>query len=147
MAGNGITLQISNRHAKYLGKRGGHSHRGKATFSRSMVLGRMLDMLSLYQEFTDPRVTRGMAEEVHALVIRLIAEPWTLRRFEIRNLEGVLETTPGFAAAVSAAGLEPAAVLAAVAAASPAEKLTLVDQAIQEQAPAVAVGRPGEAEA
>jgi hypothetical protein len=83
-----------------------------------------------------------MLEEHHALVVRLLPEPWTLRRFEIQKLEDVLADTPGFAAAVTAAGVDPAALLAAVAAATPAEKLTLVDHAIQHQAPAAAAASP-----
>jgi hypothetical protein len=145
MAGSGITLQITAAHANYLASRGGHSHRGKATFSRSIVLGRMLDALSLYQEFTDPRETRNMPEEFHALIVRLVPKPWALRRFEIKNLETLLASTPGFAGAVTAAGVDPAALLAALAATSPAEKLTLVDHAIQHQAPAAAAAVPEEA--
>jgi hypothetical protein len=136
MAGIGITLQLNAAHSRYLEARGGHSHRGKATFSRSIVLARMLETLTLYNEFNDPRVTGGMPEEIHALVVRLLPEPWLLRRYEVTHLEGVLESTPGFTAAVTAAGVDPAALLAAVAAATLAEKLTLVDHAIQHQAPA-----------
>jgi hypothetical protein len=142
MAGSGITLQITAAHAKYLERRGGHSHRGNGTFSRSIVLGRSLDALRLYQEFTDPRQTRGMPEEFHALLVRLIPESWTLRRFEIQKLEEVLETTSGFSQAVTAAGMDPAALLAAVAATTPAEKLTLVDHAIQHQVPKAAAASP-----
>jgi hypothetical protein len=142
MAGSGITLQLTAAHAKYLERRGGRSHRGNGPFSRSVVLGRVLESHHLYQEFTDPRQTRGMPEEVYALIIRLLPQPWTLRRFAIKNLEGVLEATPGFAAAVTAAGVDPAVVLAAVAEATPAEKLTLVDHAIQHQVPVAAAASP-----
>jgi hypothetical protein len=141
-AGHNISLILSAAHVKYLQRRGGHSHRGRGAFNRSLALGRVLDSHRLYVEFTDPRQTRGMPEELHALIIRLLPEPWTLKRFEIENLERVLETTPGFAAAATAAGVDPAALLAAVAAATPAEKLTLVDHAIQHQAPAAAVASP-----
>jgi hypothetical protein len=103
----------------------------------------VLESHRLYQEFTDPRLTRGMPEEFHGLVIRLLPAPWALGRFEIRKLEQVLEDAPGFAAAVTAGGVDPAVLLAAVAAASPAEKLTLVDHAIQHQAPATAGSSPG----
>jgi hypothetical protein len=44
----------------------------------------MLDTLSLYQEFTDPRKTRNMPEEFHALIVRLLPKPWALCRFEIK---------------------------------------------------------------
>jgi len=83
-----------------------------------------------------------MPHEYHALVISLLPRPWTLSRYEVTTLEGVLEATPGFAAAVTAAGVDPTALLAAVAAATPAEKLTLVDHAIQHQAPAAAAASP-----
>ncbi|HEV3076941.1 MAG TPA: hypothetical protein VHB47_21140 [Thermoanaerobaculia bacterium] len=142
MAGSTISLQISAAQAQYLERRGGRSHRGRGTFSRSVVLGRVLESHRLYQEFTDPRLTRGMPEELHTLVIRLLPEPWALRRLEIQKLEDVLELTPGFAAAVRGAGVDPAVLLAVVAAATPAEKLTLVDHAIQHQAPAAAAGSP-----
>src|ERR1700674_2906608 len=107
MAGSYSTsFQISAAHAKYLERRGGHSHRGRGPFNRSLALGRVLESHRLYLEFTDPRRTRGMPEELHALVIRLLPEPWTLKRFEIRKLEQVLEDAPGFAAAVTAAGMD-----------------------------------------
>ncbi len=138
MAGRTISLQISAAQGEYLARRGARSHRGRGTFSRSVVLGRVLESHRLYQEFTDPRQTRGMPEELHALVLRLLPEPWALRRFEIQRLEDVLELTPGFAAAVRGAGVDPAVLLAEVAAATPAEKLTLVDHSIQHQAPAAA---------
>ena len=117
MAGSTISLQISAAAAQYLEQRGGRSHRGGGIFRRSVVLGRVLESHRLYQEFTDPRLTRGMPEELHALVIRLLPEPWALGRFEIRKLEQVLEDAPGFAAAVTAAGMDPAVLLVAVAAA------------------------------
>ena len=142
MAGSGVTLQISAAHAKYLERRGGRAHRGRGPFSRSAVLGRVLESHRLYQELTDPRKTRGMPEAVHALIVRLLPEPWLLRAFEIKNLEGILEAAPGHADAAAAAGIDPGAVLAAVAGATPAEKLTLVDHAIQHQAPAAAAASP-----
>jgi hypothetical protein len=135
MAGSGITLQIGAPHANYLARRGGHSHRGHGTFSRSQVLARSLDALRLYQEFTDPLKNGALRPDHHALLLRLLPEPWNLRRFEILNLEGVLAATPDFAPTVTAAALAPADLLAAVAALTPAEKLTLVDQAVQLQAP------------
>jgi hypothetical protein len=144
MTRTGITLQISAADAGYLARHGGHSHRGKGNFSRSVVLHRMLDALRLYQEFTDPRQTRALPDEFHELVVRLLPDAWNLRRFEILNLEGFLEATPGFQQAVAAAGIDPAALLAAVAAATPAEKLTLVGHAIQRQAPAASAVSPEE---
>jgi hypothetical protein len=140
MAGNGSTVQISLAHAEYLSLRGAHSHRGKATFARSAVAGRLLDALRDYQEVTDPRLTRGLSDELHAFVVRLLPQPWALRRFEIEHLEGFLATTPGFKEAAAATGFDPAAVLGEIGAWTSAEKLTLVDHAIQHQAPAAAGG-------
>jgi hypothetical protein len=139
-----VNLQISAADARYLETRGGYSKRGSGTFSRSVVLRRMLRDVRLYRDFTDPRQTRGLPEEFHALVVRLLPAPWNLSRYEILNLEGVLAATPGFSEAATAAGVEPAALLAAVAAATPAEKLTLVDHAVQHQAPAAAAASPEE---
>ena len=142
MAGGNITLHLTAAHAKFLERRGGRSHRGKGPFSRTSVLRRMLDSLRLYHEFTDPRETRGMSHEHHALVISLLPKPWELSAYEIRNLEGVLAAAPGFQAAVAAASIDPTELLAGVAAATPAEKLTLVDHAVQHQAPAAAAASP-----
>jgi hypothetical protein len=73
------------------------------------ALSRMLATLCLFLEFNDPRKTRNLPEELHTLTLHLLQEPWTLRRYETRNLEGVLECTPGFASAVTAAvSLRPA---------------------------------------
>ena len=139
-----VNIHISVATAKYLNQRGGYSHRGRGPFSRSVVLERMIQDLRLYREVTDPRKTRGFPEEFHALVVRLLPEPWHLKRFEILNLEALLEGTPGFKEAVAAAGADPAALLAAIAEATPAEKLTLVDHAVQHQAPRAGATSPEE---
>jgi hypothetical protein len=139
-----VNLHISAADARYLQDRGGYPHRGRGTFSRGVVMARMLQDLRLYRDFTDPRKIRGFPEEFHALVVALLPDPWHLKRFEILNLEGLLAATPGFSEAVTAAGVDPAALLAALAAATPAEKLTLVDHAVQHQAPAAAAASPEE---
>ena len=133
MARKAITLQLSAAHAKLLADRGAQAHPGNPHFSRPAVLGRMLDSLYLHLELNDPRRTKGMPEEVHALIVKKLPEPWALRRFEIQHLDAILADAPGFAPALAAAGLDGAAVLAAVAAASPAEKLTLVHHALRHQ--------------
>jgi hypothetical protein len=104
----------------------------------------MLRDVRLYRDFTDARQTRGFPEEFHALFVRLLPAPWNLTRYEIQNLEGLLAATPGFGEAVTEAGVDPAALLAAIAEATPAEKLTLVDHAVQHQAPAAAAASPEE---
>jgi hypothetical protein len=144
MAGTPIAVQLSTQHAQQLAKLGARAHRGGGTFSRTQVLGRMIDAFHLYQAFTDPRQTRDLPEPFHALVIRLLHNPWELRRFEIQNLEGVLEATPDFAKNVAAANVDPAALLAAVGNATAAEKLTLVAHAILHQAPAASAVSPEE---
>jgi len=144
MAGKGTTIQMTAAHVKYLEQRGAQSHRGGGTFSRSVVLGRMLDALRLYQEATDPRQTRGLPAAMHEALVRLVPEPWGLKPYEVATLEILLGRSPGWKAAAQAAGIDPEALLAAVAAMSLAEKLTLVDQAVQAQAPAAAGASPEE---
>jgi hypothetical protein len=133
MARNEITLQLDALHARRLADRGAEAHPANAHFSPLAVLARRLNSLNLYQELTDPRWTRGMPEEVHALIVSEIPEPWVLRRCEIEHLDAVLADAPGFALALAAAGLDSAPVLAAVAAATPSEKLTLVQHAMRQQ--------------
>jgi hypothetical protein len=57
---------------------------------------------------------------------------------EIDYLADSIEHAPGFAAEVAAAGLEPAAFLAAIAALSFVEKVALLEHAREHQAPAAA---------
>ncbi|HVT58920.1 MAG TPA: hypothetical protein VHR45_11010 [Thermoanaerobaculia bacterium] len=59
----------------------------------------------------------------HALVVRVLPGTRALRRFEIKNLEGLLEATSGFADAVTATGVDPADHLAAVAGLTPKKRL------------------------
>jgi len=144
MAGTGTTIQIGAANVKYLERRGARSHRGGGEFSRSAVLGRLFETIRRYQAATDPRETRAMPEAMHQLVLRLLPQPWTLNTFEIKHLAAKLESAAGFAAAVTAAGVDPAALLAFVASLDMAEKLTLVDQSVQAQAPAAAAASPEE---
>jgi hypothetical protein len=139
MAGSGITLQISTQHAQFLGRYGARSQRGRrGTFSRSVVLARLLDSFRLYQTFNDPRQTHAFPEPYFALIARHLPEPWLLRKVEIEHLEDVLETAPDLAPAATAQGIDLSTLLAAVTALPPAEKLTLVNHAILHQAPAAA---------
>jgi hypothetical protein len=144
MAGKGTTVQITAADLAFLERRGARSHRGGGTFSRSVVLHRTLQMLRDCLDQFDPRKTRGMPDEMHRLVVQELPEPWTLKSFEVEHLALILERAPGFAAAAAAARVDPAAVLATVAAMSYAEKLALVDHALQEQAPAAAAASPEE---
>jgi hypothetical protein len=70
--------------------------------------------------------------------VAVLSAGWSLKPLEIEHLEQVLERAPGFAEAAAKAGVEPRALLDAVAALSFSEKYVLVDFAIQAHAPAVA---------
>jgi hypothetical protein len=144
MAGKGTNLQISPVDVVYLERRGARSHRGGGPFSRSVVLHRTLERLRDCLEHSDPRKTRGMSEKMHQLVVRLLPKPWELKSFEVEHLALILERAPGFAAAAAAARLDPAALLALIAEMSYAEKLALVDHALQEQGPAASAASPEE---
>jgi hypothetical protein len=145
MAVKRISVEMTAAQVRFLEKRGARAHRGPgATFSRSVVLGRMLDYLRMYQESSDPRRTRGLPEPMYQVLVRRLPEPWTLRRLDIETLEAFLARSAKFMAAVEAAKVAPAALLAAVEAMSLAEKVTLVDHAVQVQAPAAAGASPEE---
>jgi hypothetical protein len=134
----GSTAQIAPADLIFLERRGAIADRRKGTFNRSAVLHRELQLLRELLRRNDPRTTAGMPEAMHQLAVRLLPEPWSLKPFEIDQMAALLESAPGFAAAVAAAGVDRAAFLAAVAALSFGEKVALLDHALQEQAPAAA---------
>ena len=144
MVGSGTTLQIAAPDVAFLARRGARSHRGGGTFSRSVVLHRALQMFRDCLEHSDPRRTRDMPEPMHRLLTELIPAPWDLKAFEIDHLALLLERAPGFAAAAQAAAIDPAALLATLAPLTFAEKLALVDHAIQLQSPAASAASPEE---
>jgi hypothetical protein len=134
----GSTAQISPADLLFLERRGATSHRGKGTFNRSAVLHRELQLLRELLRRYDPVKSANMPEAMHRLAVSLLPEPWTLKPFEIDQMAALLETAPGFAEAVAAAGVDPASFLAAVAALSFVEKVALLDHALEQQAPAAA---------
>jgi hypothetical protein len=134
----GSTAQISPADLIFLERRGANSHRGKGTFNRSAVLHRELQLLRELLRRYDPVKSAAMPEPMHRLAVRLLPEPWTLKPFEIDQMAALLESAPGFAEAVAAAGVDPANFLATVAALSFVEKVALLDHALEEQAPAAA---------
>ncbi len=142
MAGKGITIQIAAPDVAFLSRRGARSHRGGGTFSRSVVLHRSLQALRDILAQSDPRKTRGMAEAMHHLIKQQLPNPWTLTSFEVDQMATLLARAPGFAAAAAAAGIEPEALCTFVAQLSFSEKMSLVDHALQEQAPAAAAAIP-----
>jgi hypothetical protein len=145
MAGKGTTLQIAPADIGFLARRGARAHRGGGDFSRSAVLHRSLRTLRDVLAYSDPRKTRGLPEEMHRLAVRLLSGGWTLKAFEVEHLEAILGRSPELDAEAAAAGIEAGAFLAAIEAMSFAEKAFVVDQAVQEYAPAAAAASPEEA--
>jgi hypothetical protein len=74
--------------------------------------------------------------------VALLTAGWSLKPLEIEHLETVLARADGLADSAAQAGVEPPALLAAVAALTFSEKFVLVDLAIQTHAPAAAAVQP-----
>lgn len=134
----GWTAQLAPDDLRFLEQRGAVSHRGKGTFNRSAVLHRELQLLRALLRRYDPRVSAALPEAMHGLAVRLLPEPWSLKPLEVDHMAELLATAPGFASEAAAAGVDPAAFLAAITALSFAEKVALLDHALQHQAPAAA---------
>src|ERR1700694_1945990 len=134
----GWTAQLGPDDLRFLERRGAVSHRGKGTFNRSAVLHRELQLLRALLRRYDPLASGALPEPMHDLAVRLLPEPWTLKPLEVDHMAELLATAPGFAAETAAAGVEPAAFLAAITSLSFAEKVALLDHALQHQAPAAA---------
>jgi hypothetical protein len=141
----GWTAQIAAADLAFLEKRGAISQRGPgATFSRSAVLHRELQLLRELLRRYDPRKSAALPDAMYQLAARLLPAPWSLKPFEIDQMATLLETAPGFAAAAQEAAIDPAAFLAAIAALGFVEKVALLDHALEVQAPAAAaVSRDG----
>jgi hypothetical protein len=144
MRGKATSIQMTAAHRRFLEKRGARSHRGGSVFSRSAVVERALDGLGLYLKWTDPRKTRGFPEAMHTALVRRLPEPWTLKPYEIETLEGFLRRSAEFLEVTAADGVDPEALLEAIGAMTVPEKVTLVDQAVLAQAPAMADTSPEE---
>jgi hypothetical protein len=144
MRGEATTIRMKAVHQRFLEMRGARSHRGGSPFSRSAVFERALEELVLYLKWTDPRKTRGFPEAMHAALARHLPNPWTLKHYEIENLEGVLRGSPEFLDAIAADGVDPKALLDAIGAMTVPEKLSLVDEAVLAQAPQMADTSPEE---
>jgi len=69
---------------------------------------------------------------------RLLPEPWLITPATVENIALRVQEAPDFAAKVKEAGIDPAELVAAVAALGFGEKVALLDQALQHQAPAAA---------
>jgi hypothetical protein len=134
----GTTVMMQPADMTFLDRRGAISHRGAGVFSRSAVLHREVQLLRGMLERYDPRRTSGLPAEMCALVVRLLPEPWLIQPAAVEHLALRLQEAPGFAAEVAAAGIEVAALVAAVAALGYAEKVWLLDQALLARAPAAA---------
>lgn len=140
----GGTTQVQAPVLRFLEKRGALSNRGARTFSRSAVLNREMQFLRALLVHYDPHRTGAMSEEMVALVARLLPDPWLITAATVENLALRVQEAPSFAAKVKEAGIDPADLVAAVAALSFVEKMALLDQALQHQAPAAAQALEGE---
>jgi hypothetical protein len=134
----GSTARLNQEEEAFLGARGGLSLRGAHTFSRSAVLNRHLQLMAAVLQRCDPRSTGAMSEEMVELVTRLLPKPWTIDPVAVEHLALRVQEAPDFAARVSAAGVDPAALIAAVGALGYCEKAALLDLALQAHAPAAA---------
>ena len=144
MRGKATSIRMTAASRGFLEKRGARSHRGGFVFSRSAVVERALEALALYLKWTDPRKTRGFPEAMHKALVRRLPEPWTLKPYAIEILEVILRGSSEFLEAVAADGVDSEALLEAIGAMTVAEKLSLVDQAVLAQAPAMADTSPEE---
>jgi hypothetical protein len=144
MPGYGSTVQIPPEVVRFLEKRGARSQRGHSEFSRSAVLHRSMIALRTFLADCDPQMTGKLSAEQARLAVRLLPSPWRLSAFEVEHLAALLEGQPDFAAAAAEEGVETAPFLAAVAALSRPERLALIDQAVQERAPAASAAVPEE---
>jgi hypothetical protein len=142
--GKGTTAKVHPADMVFLERRGALSHRGARTFSRSAVLHREMQLLRALLAHYDPRRGGGMSEAMAGLAARLLPEPWLIKPAAVEHLALRLQEAPGFAAETAAAGIDPADLVAAVAALGLAEKFALLDLALQEQAPAAAVAEEDE---
>jgi hypothetical protein len=134
----GSTARLNQEEEAYLAARGGLSLRGAHTFSRSAVLYRQLQLVAAVLKRSDPRRTGTLSEEMVELVAHLLPKPWTIDPAAVEHLALRVQEAPDFAARVTAAGVDPAALIAAVAALGYCEKAALLDLALQAQAPAAA---------
>src|ERR1700726_2333025 len=106
MRGRATSIQMTAAHQLFLEERGARSHRGGSAFSRSSVIGRALEELTLCLKWTDPRRTRGFPETMHEVLVRRLPEPWSLKPYEIEAVEGFLARSDGFHA-LAADGVNP----------------------------------------
>jgi hypothetical protein len=134
----GSTARLNQEEEAYLSARGGLSLRGAHTFSRSAVLFRQVQLLAAVLQRCDPRRTGALSEEMADLVARLLPKPWTIDPAAVEHLALRVQEAPDFAARVREAGVDPAALVAAVGALGYCEKAALLDLALQAQAPAAA---------
>jgi hypothetical protein len=134
----GSTARLNLEEEEFLTARGGLSLRGAHTFSRSAVLYRQLQLHAAVLERCDPRRTGALSNEMAELVARLLPKPWNIDPAAVEHLALRVQEAPDFAARVTAAGVDPSALIAAVAALSYSEKVALLDLALRAQAPEAA---------
>ncbi len=134
----GSTVRLNQDEEDHLAARGGLSLRGAHTFSRSAVLVRQLQLLEAILERHDPRRSGALPSAMADLVAGLLPKPWTIDPAAVEHLALRVQEAPDFASRVTAAGVEPAALVGAVGALAYCEKAALLDLALRAQAPAAA---------
>lgn len=142
--GKGTTAKVHPADLNFLERRGALSHRGARTFSRSAVLHRAMQQLRALLAHHDPRRRGTLSTEMAALAARLLPEPWLIKPASVEHLALRLQEAPSLAAESAAAGIDAAALVAAVAGLDLGEKFALLDLALQEQAPAAALAEEEE---
>jgi hypothetical protein len=140
VAGKAPTVQLGPGDLAFLERRGARSLRGGSVFSRTSVLHRFIQGYRALLEHHDPRLR--LPPPLYEAAVALLSAGWSLKPLEIEQLEVVFARADGLADAAAKAGVEPRALLDAVAALTFSEKFVLVDLAIQAHAPAAAAVQP-----
>jgi hypothetical protein len=115
--------------------RGARSDRTHGPFNYTQQLSRTLDLYESVVVRSDPRVTRGLADEPYDLILDLLRDPQELETFHIHRLGDYLSDLPEFGARAAGIGADPEQLAKTVNAYAFAEKLHLVDAAQIRNAP------------
>jgi hypothetical protein len=118
-----------------LHSRGARSDRTHGPFNYTQQVSRTLELYESVVIRSDPRVTRGLAEELYDLILELLLDPQELETFHIHRLGDYLSDLPDFAARARKLGAKPEQLAKTINAYAFAEKLHLVDAAQIRNAP------------
>jgi hypothetical protein len=132
----GTTVQLDVPGTEFLARRGARPHRGGGPFGQSMVLRRCLRTLASILDDANPYASERLPAALRPVIAASLPDPWDLSPYEVECLGHRLAQVPGFTDALAAAGLDPAATVAAVTALTLPEKWAAVDLAVQDQSAA-----------